>query len=103
MARVSSDGWQVSNLADGQKMLGHAPDFFGCANDFQADPVPTPERCALLQPVSRFDDAPAVTACRSDGRCNCSNNAGFRANALFAAYVMMGCQTPGAEVLLPNG
>ena len=38
-------------------MLGHAPDFFGCANDVQADPVPTPERCALLQPVPRFDDA----------------------------------------------
>jgi len=84
-------------------MLGHAPDFFGCANDVQADPVPTPGRCALLQPVPRFDDIPAVTACRSDGRCNCSNNAGFRANALFAAYVMMGCQTLGAEVLLPNG
>ena len=103
MARVSSDGWQASNLADGQKMLGHAPDFFGCANDVQADPVSTPERCALLQPVPRFDDVPAVTAFRSDGRCNCSNNTGFRANALFGAYVMMGCQTPGAEVLLPTG
>jgi len=77
-------------------MLGHAPDFFGCANDVQADPVRTPERCALLQPVSRFDDMPAVTACRSDGRCNCSNNTGFRVSALCAAYVMMLCQTPGA-------
>lgn len=102
MARVSSDGWQASNLGDGQKTLGHASDFFGYANDVQADPVSAPERCALLQPVPRFDDVPAVTACRSDGRRNCSNNTGFRANALFAAYAMMGCQTPGAEVLLPN-
>lgn len=53
---------------------------------------------AVLQPVAITDCVPAVTALRSDGRCNCSNNTGFRAKALFAAYVMMGCQTPGAEV-----
>jgi hypothetical protein len=58
---------------------------------------------ALLQSVPRTDRVPAVTALRSDGRCNCSNNTGFRVSALCAAYVMMGCQTPGAEVLLPNG
>ena len=58
---------------------------------------------ALLQPVLRTDCAPAVTAVRSDGRCDCSNNTGFRLSALCAAYVMMLCQTPGAEVLLPNG
>jgi hypothetical protein len=58
---------------------------------------------AVLQPVSGVDGLPAVTADRRDGRRNCSNNAGFRAIALFAAYMTMGCQTPGAEVLLPNG
>ena len=58
---------------------------------------------ALLQPVLGTDCLSAVTAGRSDGRCNCSNYTGFRLSALCAAYVMMLCQTPGAEVLLPNG
>lgn len=51
-----------------QKEFGPAPDFFRCANDVQADPVPATERFALLQPVPGCDDVLAVTARRSDGQ-----------------------------------
>lgn len=90
-------------MATGSEGTWTAPSVFGSANDVHADPVRATEclRCCsrLLEPIAcRPSLRSAVTA---GGLC--SNNTGFRVSALCAAYVMMGCQTPGAEVLLPNG
>lgn len=89
-------------MATGSEGAWTAPSVFGSANGVHADPVEATEFLRCYSPVAGTDCAPAVTARRSDGRRNCSNNTGFRVSALCAAYVMMGCQTPGAEVLLPS-